>query len=150
MAKCDYTAIFWSIECDCEWDLLQLLTPLNQFLARVVPGNRKKTEVISEAKESFILWSKSREVGAVLWSPRSHNRLWVGPLYRDLVSGRGTEFLQGGCSYTAQVPDWNAGYRVFTGAGAHVLELRCKHSHVAPGTLVWSTGDPWHPLSKEN
>lgn len=135
MPKCDCTALFWSIECDYEWYLLQLLTPLNQFLSRVVPSNRKR-QIISEAKESFVLWSKSREVGAVLWSPCSHNRLRMGPLYRVLVSRRGMEFLQGGYSYTAQVPDCRAGHSVSTGAGACVLELRCKHSHVAPGTLV--------------
>ena len=53
MAKCDCTAMFWSIECDYEWYLLQLLTPLNQFLSRVVLGNRKRLRSFQKQRKAL-------------------------------------------------------------------------------------------------
>ena len=53
MAKGDYTAIFWSIEWDYEWYLLQLLIPLNQFLSRVVLGNRRRLRSFQKQRKAL-------------------------------------------------------------------------------------------------
>lgn len=99
-------------------------------------------QIISEAKaESFVLCQRERggscALESMLWPTGCGWGHFIG-----FLSAEGEWSSYRGYSYTAQVPDCRAGHSVSTGAGACVLELRCKHSHVAPGTLVWRTGGP--------